>query len=560
MTETDKLSVEASARAGKEPASRAQGPGRAAGLAWLATAIGLGVGFSVTFREMWLRWFPVWNEAKLGLYERLTEGESYYTHGPLIPLVSFFTVLLLVRHTKIPYRPRPVLGALVTGTFLTLHLMSSLARVMFVSGFAFIGVLAGLVVVFWGLGALRRLWFPLAFLMFMVPLPEVAIHRLNFRLKMVATWVGVELANVVGIIAERNGNRVFLEGDKQLVVANVCNGLRTLISLLAFGALYAYVCRLRGLWRVGLFAMSVPVALVSNALRIVALIAVAHWGSVELATGWFHDTSGVLIFVVAFLLMFGLERIVLGVRAAIGWPAKVLPLGAGVKRGPEDEGQWSRLAGAPGAARGWAMVALVGISAPLALYYHRGSPSRTTSATLAEVLPSDVETSAGRWEWDGREYELDAQTLRILEYPAYGAKRYVGADGWVIASLIFSRDNRKGTHPPDVCLEGGGGEILAQKQVPLSGVPGRGTVGCREIVVQNGARRTYHLYTYKCGTSYTPSFFWQQLMIFVNGLTGRDAGGALVQVQTHVDDSTGDARSRALGMMRQLVAVLDRDL
>ncbi len=560
MTETDKLSLDASAGSGDGAALRAGRSGRAAAMAWVVTAIGLGVGFSVTFQEMWLRWFPAWNETKLGLYERLTEGESYYTHGPLIPVVSFFTILLLIRHTRIPYRPRPKLGGAITVAFLVLHLMSSLARVMFVSGFALIGVLAGLVVVFWGLGALRRLWFPLAFLLFMVPLPEVAIHRLNFRLKMYATRVGVELANVLGIIAERNGNRVFLEGDKQLVVANVCNGLRTLISLLAFGALYAYVCRLRGLWRVGLFAMSVPVALISNALRIVSLIAVAHWISVDLATGWFHDTSGVLIFVVAFLLMFGLERVVLAARAAIGWPAKVLPLGAGVKRGPQDEGQWSRLARSPGSAGGLAMAAAVAVAAPLALHYHQASPSRTTSETLAGILPSDIDTPAGRWTWDGREYKLDAQQLRILEYPAYGAKRYVGQGGWAVASLVFSRDNRKGTHPPDVCLEGGGGEILAQQAVPLSGVPGRETVGCREIVVQNGSRRTYHLYTYKCGTSYTPSFFWQQFMIFFNGLVGREAGGALIQVQTHVDDSAGDARARATALMRQLVAVLDRDL
>ena len=76
----------------------------------------------------------------------------------------------------------------------------------------------------------------------MVPLPEVSIAHLNFRLKMLAADWGVRLVNLTGILAERDGNRVFLEGDKSLVIANVCNGLRTLITVIAFGALYAYVC------------------------------------------------------------------------------------------------------------------------------------------------------------------------------------------------------------------------------------------------------------------------------------------------------------------------------
>ena len=49
---------------------------------------------------------------------------------------------------------------------------------------ALIGVLAGLVIMLWGFSAFRRLWFPLLFLMFMAPLPEVTIAQWNFRLKM----------------------------------------------------------------------------------------------------------------------------------------------------------------------------------------------------------------------------------------------------------------------------------------------------------------------------------------------------------------------------------------
>jgi exosortase len=258
---------------------------------WLLLGAALVAAFGHNFAEMWLRWFPAWHRTSLGLYERIVEGESYYTHGPLVPPVSLIIVLLLIRHTRVPVRPWRVTGFAVVAMSLLLHLTACLARVNFASAFAFIGVLVGLVLVLWGGKALRRLWFPIVLLIFMVPLPEISIAQLNFRLKMFAANWGVELSNAIGVAAERIGNRVLLEGDKDLVIANVCNGLRTLISLLAFGTIYAYVCRLRGLWRIGLFAMTVPVAVASNTIRVVSLILVADRWDVQTATGWYHDAS-----------------------------------------------------------------------------------------------------------------------------------------------------------------------------------------------------------------------------------------------------------------------------
>ena len=230
---------------------------------WVLLLGALAAAFGYNFAEMWLRWFPNWRNTRASLYDRIVGGEGYYTHGPLVPLVSLLILVLLVRHTKVPVRPSRRTGGVVLSLSILLHLVSSLARVNFVSGFAFIGVLTGLVLMLWGWRALRRLWFPIAFLVFMVPLPEISIAQLNFRLKMLASDWGVALANLFGVIVERSGNQVFLEGDKTMVIANVCNGLRTLISVMAFGALYAYVCRLRGGWRLFLFAMSVPIAVVS---------------------------------------------------------------------------------------------------------------------------------------------------------------------------------------------------------------------------------------------------------------------------------------------------------
>ena len=419
-------------------------------------------------------------------------------------------------------------------------------RINFASGYAFIGVLVGLVLVLWGREALRRLWFPLVFLAFMVPLPEVTISRLNFRLKMLAADVGVAMANFVGIIAEQSGNRVFLGGGKALVVANVCNGLRTLMSLLAFGALYAYVCRLRGAWRLLLFGTTVPVAIVSNSIRIVTLIVVADLWSVESATGWYHDTSGVLIFVVAFLMMFGLERLILWVRQVLGRPAAVEPLFHGARRGPADEAQWARMVAAAGSRTVAAAVAAVLLAVAGSWYLGREvAADGSNGRQVGDALPARL--TIGDRQLYSYEMALDQRTLTVLGTRDYVYRRYAGAaPEYVDFCVIFSEDNRKAIHPPDLCLEGAGEGIIAEGSAAVE-IRGVGVLPFRELIVQTANAQHCFLYTYQCGSDYTASFWRQQLAIFLNGLLNRDATGALIRVSTPIaaDPASGPQQCRA---------------
>jgi len=534
-------------------------PNRLLATTWILLLAGLVAAYANTFAEMWVRWFPAWHHTTEGLYDRLVGGESYYTHGPLVPLVSLIVGWLLIRHTRIALRPSRVAGAAVLGVSLLVHLASCLARVNFISGFSLIGALAGLVLLFWGAGALRRLWFPLALLAFMVPLPEVMIANLNLWLKMRAADIGVGVANVLGIAIERardRPNEVLLEDNKTLVIANVCNGLRTIISLLAFGALYAYVSRLRGLWRLGLFAMSVPVAVVSNSLRIVALIVVADIWDEKVATGWFHDVSGLLIYVLAFSMMFGLERLVLAARRLVGRPATVLPLFHGVLRGTEDEPQWPLLASAVSGRTAWATVILILLAAGGAWAMNMRVPPVWNQAMAGKSMPRTLEIDGRRLY--GYDLALDERTLTILETTDYLYRRYEAAGSIPVDfCVIFSQDNRKGTHPPEVCL---GETVVASSDVVVHDVAGRGDVPCRLLLTVTDRRRDCYLYVYKCGNQYTPSFWKQQFVIFGNGLLHQNASGALIRVSTPVGDSEEEARRRCTTMLGAAIPYLDAAL
>src|SRR5690554_4701263 len=157
---------------------------------WSALLVGLLLAYAVNLRENWIRWFPAWHRGDLTLYERVVEGESYYTHAPLVPIISTLSAMWILRFAQVRLSPRPGMGFLILGISLLAHLTASLARVNFASGFTLLGAIAGIIVIAWGIEALRRLWFPLALLVFMLPLPEVTIAQLNFRLKMLAAGWG----------------------------------------------------------------------------------------------------------------------------------------------------------------------------------------------------------------------------------------------------------------------------------------------------------------------------------------------------------------------------------
>jgi len=527
--------------------------------AWLVLLAGLAVAFGPNFVEMWNRWFPAWHRADMSFYAKITKGESYYTHGPLIPLVSVIACWVILRKHPILRQPRPAIGLTVMILFLLIHWISCLARVNFASGFACIGFLAGLILFVWGSQALQKVWFPLAFLAFMVPLPEVSISQMNFRLKMIAVDGGVAIANLIGILCEQSGNKVFLQGDKSLVVANVCNGLRTLISVMAFGAMYAYICRLRGVWKLILFFLSVPIALISNMVRIVSLILVADFWSTEIATGWFHDFSGLMILVLAYFLYFGTEKLIFKIHALLGRPLEPAPLWKPRSGEVKMPSSFLPMAQAIASRQGMMAIGVTLLLAAGTVWLNRSAPAIYNENTLSGILPPQADV--GGRTWQSYTMDIDSTSLLILETEEAMLRRYIRpGESLVDFCIVFSKDNRKGTHPPDVCLEGGGSEILLNSEVVITGIPGRESLRCRELVVQDALAKTYYLYTYKCGNRYTNSFWLQQGIIFANGLLHRNASGALIRISTPIEGEIDPARRRAVSFLRMGIPYLDQSL
>jgi exosortase len=165
-------------------------------------------------------------------------------------------------------------------------------------GYSFVLLLFGLSLFMFGGRATRRVWFPLAYLVFMLPIPPYLLHVVSFQLKVFAARAGSAVAANLGVPLARSGMTIHLPAGS-LRIADPCSGLRSLIALVALGALFAYLSR-GSVWkRLVLFCSAVPLAVGANVLRIAALCAVASVWGVDAAVGFFHDLSGVLLFLVA---------------------------------------------------------------------------------------------------------------------------------------------------------------------------------------------------------------------------------------------------------------------
>lgn len=521
-----------------------------------------------TFKWMWSRWFPGWHNLNTSLYERLTEGESYYTHGPLVPLTSLVVGWMIYKRVGLPIvrtTGSKVVGWLVFAAFAFLHLASVYARVDSISGFALIGMLTGLLLVYGGFPFFKAYWMPIVILFFMVPLPASLIDSINFSLRNFAAASAVKATNLLGVAARIENNVVHLppgpDGPKSLVVANVCGGLRSLISLTFFAALFALVCRVKGFWRVVLLLLAVPVAVLCNVIRITSLNIVAHFFGTDAAGehSAFHGLSGIAVFGVALAIMFGLEWLI--IRGSklfkVNWVDDRL-MGY-LDKLPKARQQW------PNSVRPIVIGVMVLITA-WSLWWGAASPAVQRSDRAKHAVQDGIRVDS--IPMMSEDSKLPQRDLIILQTNDYLNREYWHpAIGMVHLLIVFSEDNRKGTHPPDICLQGSGHEIVRKQDIRLDMPTDRmqsSELGFRELITQRAGGTHYFLYTYKCGYDYTPSFFSQQFRIFYNGLRGENAAGALIRYTVPnielTDESIAEARQLAHEAARQLMPQIEQGL
>ncbi len=234
------------------------------------------------------------------LFYRFNARDSYYSHGFLIPLVVGYLVFRKRKALSAIEPKSSLLGLLVFILGLGLYLISLVLKVNFTSYLSIPIVITGILLYLKGVKFTKALAFPICFLIFMLPLPKVMIVGISFKLKIFAASAAAWLGNLINIKSSLHGSTIYYPGGT-LVVGDPCSGLRSLISFVALGALFTQFSK-AVLWRkLSLFVSAVPIALISNFVRITFLLWFSFVYGKKAASGFVHDFSGYMVFVLGFL-------------------------------------------------------------------------------------------------------------------------------------------------------------------------------------------------------------------------------------------------------------------
>jgi|SRR5215472_1005757 len=257
----------------------------------------------------WILWSAILASLVVLLYGPILKAlvgqwwtDPGYGHGFFVPLFSGY-ILWRQRARWMSIEIKPCnFGLLVMLGAVGLLVVGSLGAELFTSRFSLLVLVAGMILFLAGWKMLRALSFPLAFLIFMIPIPVIIYNQITFPLQLIASRLATFWLETVRVPVLRDGN-VLIMSNYSLEVVEACSGIRSLMSLVALAVAYGRLTESRRWLRYVLALLMVPSAIVANALRIMGAGVLAHKFGAVAAEGFLHEFSGWVVFLSALVLM-----------------------------------------------------------------------------------------------------------------------------------------------------------------------------------------------------------------------------------------------------------------
>jgi exosortase B len=158
--------------------------------------------------------------------------------------------------------------------------------------------------------AWKLAWFPVLYILFMIPLPSVLVDAITGSLKQVISDLVTSLLYTAGYPIARSGVMLTI-GQYQLLVADACSGLHSMFSLSALGTLFMYIMARKSLLHNGLMLLSIlPIAFVANICRVIVLVLVTYYLGDEAGQGFLHGAAGMVLMLTALIIFFALDKLI----------------------------------------------------------------------------------------------------------------------------------------------------------------------------------------------------------------------------------------------------------
>jgi len=266
---------------------------RAALPEWWPVLLGLAVLFVPTFYDLFT-----------GAWVGEEQG-----HGPII-----FGLALWLIYRKWPEMleattpPRASwTGWPILAIGLLVHMLGRSQKILMLEVLSIILVMMAVLLIKRGGRSMRVLWFPFFFMIFMIPLPSEFVAAVTMPMKMAVSWATEHILFAFGYPISRSG--VILQiGQYQLLVADACAGLQTLLTLEALGLFYLNLMRHPSAFRnVGLALFIIPISFSANVIRVMVLTLITYYYGDAAGQGFLHGFAGMVLFVTALVLILSID-------------------------------------------------------------------------------------------------------------------------------------------------------------------------------------------------------------------------------------------------------------
>ncbi|WP_320175161.1 VPLPA-CTERM-specific exosortase XrtD [Maridesulfovibrio sp.] len=402
------------------------------------------------------------------------------------------------------------IGLLLSGLLYFLGKAAAVDALVFASMWL---TVVSLVLFVYGWRSMKAFLFPLLVLAFAVPPPPFINRTLTFKLRLISSDISVRIMQFIDIPVFREGNVIDL-GVIQLHVVDACSGLRYVFPTILLGILMGYWFNSRTWQRVLVVLSTVPTAIFANALRIAIVGYLARNVSVETAENFFHDASGIVIYLLSIIVL-------------ATWSLLLNLIGG---RKPEQ-----RAVSRPGyygvptgrALHVFLMAAILGLyfAGNMYLFTGRVIPQRASF----DNFPLEI------GEYAGKKYFYDDDILESLGSDDYLSgvfrDKQTGRDILVLVTYYDYQEPQRAVHNPVSCLLGGGGWSLASsRDLPADPQKGR-PFKVRRLLMDKPGQRLLAFYWFQQRGRVITDEYMNKVYLAVDSITRQRTDGALIRVE-----------------------------
>jgi exosortase D (VPLPA-CTERM-specific) len=391
---------------------------------------------------------------------------------------------------------------------------------------------------------LKSIFFALVFMLTMFPLPNFLNTKLMLQLRLISSKLGVALIQLYGMPVTRTGNVIDL-GFVQLQVVEACSGLHSLISLVVLSLLLAYFLKDHIWKRVVLLISSVPLAILTNSMRI-AMTAILHkhFGP-DVAQGFFHGFSGLVIFLISipvlFIEMKVLEKLPPSARKSLSKSSTSEQQPS--SNDPHAKGK--RILPGTTLRHPIFIAAVILLVATFALSQGVEFREKIPASQSLDKFPLKF----GSWSAENRQ-PIAQNFLNALDLSEYLLADYQNDNDKRVNTYVAyyeSQSKGKSIHTPATCLPGSGWSFDQSGKVLISGLSGNPeTMEISRAVMQYGRSTQIAYYWFAQRGRILNNAYQLKIYNFWDALTMQRTDGALIRLITPVyeNEKLADADAR----------------